>query len=212
MSAAPDLFFGKGRKPALNQIDPRGTGGSEVDVETRTFRQPIANRGSFVGAVVVHDEMHVETRGNGLVDGVQKPAKLRAAMPAMKFSHDFARLYIQSGKQRGGAMSFVITGSAFDLTRAHGQQWLCAVECLNLRLLIDTQHQRPVGWVEVESGDVTDLLDKERILRQLAGLAAMGLQKRKRGRSGSLCSGLNPLPRQESECSSGLRRGVSIPA
>jgi hypothetical protein len=108
MSSAPDLFFGEGRKLALNQIDPRGTGGSEVHVETRTFRQPIANHGSFVGAVVVHDEMHVETRGNGLVNGVQKLAKLRAAMPAMEFSNDFAGLYIQSGKQRRGAMSFVV--------------------------------------------------------------------------------------------------------
>src|ERR1700722_7452440 len=110
MRTAPDLFFGKGRKPALHQIDPRGTGGSEVHVEARTFRQPVTNNGGFMSAVVVHDEMHVETRGNGLVDGVQKLAELCAAMPAMKFSNDFARLYIQSSKQRGGAMSFVVMG------------------------------------------------------------------------------------------------------
>jgi hypothetical protein len=93
---------------------------------------------SFVGAVVVHDEMHVEKRWNVLVDGVQKPAKLRASVPTMQFSDDLARLYVQSGKQRGSAVSFVIMGSAFDLTRPHGQQWLRAVECLNLRFFIDT--------------------------------------------------------------------------
>ena len=81
MRTAPDLFFGKGRKPALYQIDPRGTGGSEVHVEARTFRQPVTNNGGLMSAVVVHDEMHVETRGNGLVDGVQKLAELCAAMP-----------------------------------------------------------------------------------------------------------------------------------
>src|SRR5690242_20625777 len=120
MSAAPDLYFGEGRKPAFNQIDPRCAGGSEVHVEPGTFRQPVPNHGSFVGAVVVHDEMHVETRWNVLVNGVQEPAKLHAAVAAMQFSDDFARLYIQSGKQRGSAVSFVIMGAALDLTRPHG--------------------------------------------------------------------------------------------
>jgi len=47
-----------------------------------------------------------------------------------------------------------------DLTGTHRQQRLGAVECLNLRFLVDAQHQGAVGWVEVEPDDVAHLVDE----------------------------------------------------
>ena len=72
-------------------------------------------------------------------------------------------------------MSFVIMGAAFDLARTHGQQRLRAVERLNLRLFIHTENQGTVGRVEVEPDNVADLVDKQRIGRQLEGFDAVRL-------------------------------------
>ena len=60
-------------------------------------------------------------------------------------------------------MTTVVMGPALDLPRAHGQQRGRPVEGLDLGLLVDTQDQSPLGWVEVEPHDVTDLLDEQRV-------------------------------------------------
>src|SRR6516162_7901603 len=65
-----------------------------------------------------------------------------------------------------------------DLTGTHRQQRLGAVECLNLRFLVDAQHQGAVGWVEVEPDDVAHLVDKPRVSRQLEGFEAVRLQSK----------------------------------
>jgi hypothetical protein len=52
-------------------------------------------------------------------------------------------------------------GYALYVAQAHGQQWLGPVQRLNLRLLVDAEHYRLVRWVQVETEDVANLLDKE---------------------------------------------------
>ena len=42
-TAAPDRLLADQTKPALYQIEPRGTGGSEVEIETRPHRQRLRN-------------------------------------------------------------------------------------------------------------------------------------------------------------------------
>jgi hypothetical protein len=39
-------------------------------------------------------------------------------------------------------MSFVVVGASLGLPRAHGQQRLSAIQCLDLRFPIDAEHQR----------------------------------------------------------------------
>ena len=62
------------------------------------------------------------------------------------------------------------------LARLHRQQGLCAVESLNLRFFIDTQHQGMIGRVEIQPDDIANLLDHQRVGRQREGLRAMRLQ------------------------------------
>ena len=73
-------------------------------------------------------------------------------------------------------MTTVVMGPALDLPRAHGQQRGRPVEGLDLGLLVDTQDQSPLGWVEVEPHDVTDLLDEQRVRRKFERLGPMRLQ------------------------------------
>ena len=66
-------------------------------------------------------------------------------------------------------------GVAFDVTQAHRQRRLGAIERLNLRLLIHAQDHRVVRRVEVQPDDVAHFLDEERIGGQLEGLGQMRL-------------------------------------
>jgi hypothetical protein len=59
----------------------------------------------------------------------------------------------------------------------HGQDRGAAIQRLNLALLINAQHQRALGWIEIQTDDVTDLVDEQRVLRQLERLDAMRLQR-----------------------------------
>jgi hypothetical protein len=52
---------------------------------------------------------------------------------------------------------------------------LCALEGLALALLIAAQHQRLVGWVEIEADYVPEFLFESRVVRQLEGLHAVRL-------------------------------------
>jgi len=48
-----------------------------------------------------------------------------------------------------------------------GQHGLRAVQCLNLALFVDTQHQRFVGWVQIEANDIVELFDKLLVATEL---------------------------------------------
>ena len=76
VTAAADLLLGQLTEPALNQVEPRAVGRSEVDVEARPLGEPVANDRGLVGAVVVHDHVDVQIRGDVVLDGVQEAAEL----------------------------------------------------------------------------------------------------------------------------------------
>ena len=64
-------------------------------------------------------------------------------------------------------MPLVVVRPAFDLTGLHRQQRLCAIERLNLRLLIDAEDRRMRGRMQIQPDDVPDLFDQERIVDSL---------------------------------------------
>ena len=44
-----ELFFGESCEPTFHEIQPRRTGGGEVEVEAGAFGQPVLDEGCFVG-------------------------------------------------------------------------------------------------------------------------------------------------------------------
>jgi hypothetical protein len=50
-------------------------------------------------------------------------------------------------------------------------------------LLVDTQHDRPLGRIEVQADDVTNLLDEQRVGRELEALGVGGAAARRPARS-----------------------------
>jgi len=67
-------------------------------------------------------------------------------------------------------------GSPLGLTGTHRQERLRSIECLDLRLLVDGEHERLLRRVQIEPDPVPHLLDEQGIGRELEGLAAVGLQ------------------------------------
>ena len=67
-AATPDCSLGDDPEPALYLVEPGGVGRRVVDVEPWTLRQPGADFGVLVSAVVVDDQMHVEFAWYILVD------------------------------------------------------------------------------------------------------------------------------------------------
>ena len=67
-------------------------------------------------------------------------------------------------------------GPAFGDAGHHRQDRLLAIERLYLALLVDAEHQRPIGRRQVKTDNVADLVDEQRIAGKLECLRAMGLQ------------------------------------
>ena len=147
VDAAPDLFFGQLSEPVLDQIEPGSRGGSEVQVEARTFGKPAADRLGLMRTVVVQDEVHVEFCGYVAFDGIEESAELTGTMTMMKLAQHVTAGDVESGEQAGGAVPFVVMATALDLSGAHGQKRRSAIQRLNLALLVHAQNQRSVGRV-----------------------------------------------------------------
>lgn len=99
MDPAPDLLVGQEREKALDLIDPRGSGRSEVNVPARPLGQPVADRLGLVGGVVVHDEMNVEIGGHVGLDLVEELAELAGAVLRVAAAEDSAGGDVEGGKQ-----------------------------------------------------------------------------------------------------------------
>ena len=74
----------------------------------------------------------------------------------------------------------VIVRPAFGYARHHRQDRLLPIERLDLAFLVNAKDKRPVGRREVKADDIAHLVDEQRIVRQLEGLAAVRLQAERR--------------------------------
>jgi hypothetical protein len=97
-------------------------------------------------------------------------------MPATDVAQHLARVHVQGRKQRRRAVSLVVVRPAFGLAGAHREQGRRPVQGLDLRLLVDTEDRGVLRRVEIQPDDVADLVDQQRIGRQLECLGAMRLQ------------------------------------
>lgn len=61
--------------PPLDHIQPRVTGGREMEMHPGVSLEPALHRRTFMRAVIVHDKMQLEFSGRGLINGFQKSDK-----------------------------------------------------------------------------------------------------------------------------------------
>jgi hypothetical protein len=78
-------------------------------------------------------------------------------------------------RRGGGAVAHVVVAAALGHPGHQRQHRRRGVERLDLGLLVDAEHDRGVGGVEVKADDVSDLVDELRIGRELERLGLVGL-------------------------------------
>jgi hypothetical protein len=116
-----------------------------------------------VGGIVVEDDVdHLAGRHIG-VDGIEEADELLMAVALHAAADDLAIEYVERGEQRGGAVALVIVGHSAGAAFLHRQAGLGAVECLDLALLVDREHDGVGRRINVEADHVAQLVDELRI-------------------------------------------------
>src|SRR5277367_1115714 len=81
----------------------------------------------------------------------------------------------QSGKERDGAVADVVMGLGASVTLPQRKRALCALQGLALTLLVATEHQSTLRWVQIEPDDVPEFLFKVRVIGDLKSFQPMWL-------------------------------------
>jgi hypothetical protein len=105
----------------------------------------------FVGGIVIHDQMQLFVLGRGIVHQPQEVDSLLMPVPLLAQADRFSIQSVESCKQRCRAISLVIVGHRARASALQRQARLRAVESLNLALLIATQRQSMLGWIEIKT-------------------------------------------------------------
>ena len=129
-----------------------------------------------MGSVVVANQMQCVVLGGFPIDLAQEGEPFVMTVTRVAASNDRAVERIQCGKERRGAMTLVVVGQRPRTALLQRQPRLGTVQGLNLTLLVAAEHQRMLGWRQIQSDDVFELLDKLRVARDLEGLDQMRLE------------------------------------
>ena len=175
-TAATDTLDGELSEPSLNHGHPRTRRWNEVQLEPRMSLQPAFHTGVFVGAIVVHDQMHRKLGQRVGIDLLEEPNELLVPMTRHAVADDRAIEHAQGCEQRGGAVALVVVRHGAAAALLQGEAWLGAVEGLDLAFLIDTHDQGFVRGIEVQADDIVELLDEMLIAAELEGLDQMRLE------------------------------------
>src|SRR3972149_2573237 len=134
-----ELFLRQSGKPTLNQIKPRCSCGSKVQMIARPFGQPAMDKRRLVSSIIIKDQVDVENLGDCFLDSLKKLPELNRSVTTMTPSNNMPCLDILSTKQRCSAVTGVVVGGPLHLSGAHWQNRLRPVQSLNLPL----SHPRP---------------------------------------------------------------------
>ena len=97
-------------------------------------------------------------------------------MTRVQLADHLAGRDVQGGVEARGAVALVVVRRALGRARQHRQRRRSAIERLDLRFLVDAEHDGALGRRQVQANDVADLLDEQRVLGQLLALLAVGLE------------------------------------
>ena len=84
-------------------------------------------------------------------------------VPRVAGAGDLAAGDLKRGVEAGGAVALVIVSHPLRLARLDRQRRLGAIERLDLRLLVDAEHQRALRRIEIQADDVDHLFDQLRV-------------------------------------------------
>ena len=131
--------------------------------------------GVLVGRVIVENDVNQLPGRHICLDGIEKADELLMSVALHAAADDLAFEHVEGGEQRGRAVALIIVGHGLAAALLDWQSRLGAVKGLNLRLLVDRQHDGVGRWVDVQADDVTRFAGKGGIVGELEQVYAGGV-------------------------------------
>jgi len=131
----------EGGKEGFHRIGPGAGSRREMKHPAGVLGEPGAHFGMLVGGVVVEDGMDEFAGRYDLLDAVEETDEHLVVMSRHALTNEGAVEDIERGGQGGRARSDIIVGHCPGAALLYRLTRLGAVECLNLRLLVDRQNQ-----------------------------------------------------------------------
>ena len=97
--ATADSLAGDFGKSALDQVEPRTAGGSEVQVVAGMGPKPLHHRWMFMGAVIVEDQVNGQPLRCLALDFLQESEELDVSMPLHAATDYRPEQDVKGGKQ-----------------------------------------------------------------------------------------------------------------
>lgn len=138
-----------------------------MQVEPRVPVQPGCYAGMFVGAIIVHDQMQVQTSGRLAIYLFEETDKFLMSMAWHTVTDNRAVEHTEGCEQGGRTIALVIVGHGPATTFLHWQARLGTVEGLDLTLLVHTQDQRFVRRIQIQANNILQFPDKVLVATEL---------------------------------------------
>src|SRR3954462_281298 len=113
------------------------------------FFEPGQHFGVFVRGVVIENQMDIQFRTYFAVDLLQKGEPFLMPMLLLGCRDDFAAEVVERGKEGGGSMPVVVVRAGGDMAFAQRQARLAAFQRLALALLIATEDNGFLRWLQI---------------------------------------------------------------
>src|SRR5437867_271683 len=98
------------------------------------------------------------------------------AVTGHAIADDLSIQHAERRKEGGRTVALVVMGLTRRNSGTQREQRLRSVQRLNLALLVNTQYQRFVRWIQIQPNDVMQLFDKPLVPAQLERFDPMRLQ------------------------------------
>jgi len=175
-ATAPYAFFCEVPEPPFNKIQPRGTGGGEMHMESCMPIQPLLYLDLAVSPVVVHYQVQGNMLRELSIQLAQETQKLLVTMSGEALSYDPSVQEVEGCEECGGPMPLVVMGHGPATSLLDGQPGLSALQGLNLTLFVHTKDNRLIGRIQIQSHHICELLSEVRVLGELEPLGSVGLK------------------------------------
>ena len=107
VDAAARLAGGQLGEPALDEVQPGGAGGGEVQREARMGEQPAPHRRGLEGGVVVEDEVDLKVGRDLTLQRRQEALELDRAMAGVRRADHLAGGGVERREQAAGAVALI---------------------------------------------------------------------------------------------------------
>src|SRR5512136_1646845 len=149
-------------EPALDLVEPGGVCRNVVEMDIRVTGQPTIVFG-LMDIQVVENDMQLLV-GILCYDAIHEVKELPPPSSAIVTDLHQSRRHLQGGKQGGSAMAFVLMAeSSQGVSVRQTQPALSSLQSLNGRLLVYTENESILWWMQIKSDNIRGLPGKLRV-------------------------------------------------